>query len=256
MNIIYKSFFKKKTTKIYLWIFISLGIVFSFLIIARKYLIIKSNEAYPESFLVMYSKDNINLEKEKNIKSYNKAINVDCNNHLTNVFITEHKPIFTNESEEYLNCNINNYIIEYTHVKNINIIKNPDLYNSLKDSQEEFYYFISLKSWFDKNKTAQYLSDKYHTEVGIEEYKIDSMDYKNIIVITDLFIKISILLFVILSIITIANIIIDEKKNNFLYYALGYSKIKIISININKIFLIIVIPLCILTLSSVLIYFM
>ena len=96
MNIIYKSFFKKKTTKIYLWIFISLGIVFSFLIIARKYLIIKSNEAYPESFLVMSSKDNINLEKEKNIKSYNKAINVDCNNHLTNVFITEHKPIFTN----------------------------------------------------------------------------------------------------------------------------------------------------------------
>lgn len=75
------------------------------------------------------------------------------------------------------------------------------------------------------------------------------MDYTNIIIICEIFIKVIYILFVVLCIISIFNIIIDESKNNFLYHALGYSKIKIIHLTINKILLIIFIPILILILS-------
>lgn len=255
MNLIYRNFFKKKGTKIYLTIFIALGITFSFLFISQKYLITKGNEAYQNSYLYIISKDNIDFKKDKNIKNYNKALSIDCDNFLTNVFITDTQPVFKIEGFNTKQCNIENYTIEYFSDMAINLINNSKIYNFLENDQNEYFYFISLKDWFRKDETVKYLASKYHTEVGIETHKIDSVEYKDIIFIFDVFIKIIEILFVILCLISIFNIIIDEKKNNFLYYVLGYSKIKIIEITFKKILLIIIIPL-ILIISSLIITFL
>lgn len=251
MSIIYKSFFKKKSTKIYLGIFLLLGITFSFLFVSKKYLIAKENEAYPNSFIYFLSKENIDLTKEKSIKSFNKAIEVNCNNQLTHVFITKDKTILNEEDEKKLECHIDDYTINYSSIINVNLINNEKIYNYLDEKENDYYYFITLKNWIEKDKTIKVLKDKYNVEINIEEYKIDSMEYKDIIFIFDIFIKIIYILFVVLCIISIFNIIIDESKNNFLYYSLGYSKMKIIKLTINKIFLILFIPLCILFLSLI-----
>lgn len=251
MNIIYKSFFKKKSTKIYLGIFILLGIAFSFLFISKSILIKKENEAYPNSFIYFSSKKEIDLTKERSINSFNKAIRVDCHNQLTNIFITKEIPVIKKEYDTNLECNIDDYTIKYSSIINANLISDEKLYNYLDKDENELYYIITLKNWFEKDKTIKVLKDKYNVEINIEEYQIDSMDYKDIIIIFDIFIKIIFILFIILCIISIFNIVIDESKNNFLYYSLGYSKTKIIKLTISKILMIITIPVCILILSLI-----
>lgn len=249
MNVIYKSFLKKKVTKIYLWLFLILGIVFSFLILTKDFLRIKGNEAYPNSFIYFVSKDNIDLSKENNVNEYNKALLVECNNKLTNVFITENKPIIQGDNDVSLQCFIDEYTINYSSVNRINIINDDKLYKLLEKKQNEYYYFIKLKSWVDKGKTIKDLSDKYHVEINIEEYRIDSMNYDDILFLFNIFINLVEILFIILSIISVFNILIDEKKNNNLYHYLGYSKLKIICITFNKILLFFIIPVLILIIS-------
>lgn len=251
MILIYKSFLKKKTTKIYIEMFLVISIVFAFLFISKNYIVEKGNEAYKNSFIYFVTTEDIELNREKGIKVYNKAIEVDCKNRLTNVFITKDKPITNETFDSDLKCQINNYSFNYSLRNRTNIISNPEAFNSLMKSKSEFYYFIIFNNWLEKDKIIKKIVDKYHVEVNIEEQQIDNMDYKNIIFICNLFIKIVIILFVILSFISIFNIIIDEKKNNILYYALGYTKRNIIKITINKIIMILFIPLCIFFLTRI-----
>lgn len=246
---IYISFFKKKVTKIYLSIFLLLSIVFSSLFLARHCMIKKGNVAYENSYLYFNSSKNIDLSKEKNIKKYNKAIAIDCSNPLTNVFITKDTPILNDNYQNYIKCMIDNYTIEYTMERSNNIIEDKNLFNYLSNKQNEYYYFISLNNWFKMKNSYKELSNKYQVEINVQENRIDSVDYKNVIVLFNIFINIVISLFIILSIISILNIIVDEKKNNTLYYSLGYSKRKICQITMNKIILILLIPVCILILT-------
>lgn len=255
MNIIYKSFFKKKTTKIYLGIFILLGFIFSFLLIGKKYLIEKINEAYLNSFIYFSSKEEIDLTREKGIKSCNKAIELECNNILISVFVVKDKPVIIEKNENNLECNIDQYTIKYSHLNRINIISNENLFNYLAKDRKEYSYFITLNNWIEKEKIIKSISNKYHVEVITEEQKIDSMDYKNIIIICNIFINVIEVLFLILLIISFTNIIIDENKNNKLYYYLGYSKMKIIKITINKTISIILVPVCIFIISLIITYF-
>lgn len=242
MNIIYKSFLKKKVTKIYLWLFIILGVVFSFLVLTKNFLRIKGNEAYPNSFIYFVLKDDVDLSKENNIKAYNKALLVECNNQLTNVFITEDKPIMQEDHDASLECLIDGNTLYYSSLNRVNLISDVELYEFLEKKQDEYYYFISLKNWIDKDKMVKNLGDKYNVEINIEEYKIDSMNYKDVLFLFNIFINIVVILFIILFIISIFNILIDEKKNNNLYHYLGYSKLKITCITINKVLLLLMFP--------------
>lgn len=255
MCIIYKSFFKKKSTKIYLGIFLLLGIIFSFVFISEKYLLKKGNEAYPNSFISFNSKENINLSKENGIKAYNKAIELECNNILMSVYVTETTPIIKEDNKENLECYIDNYTVNYSYLNSVTIVENKELFNHMLKDEKEYSYFITLNSWIEKDKIIKKLSNKYHVELITEEQKIDNMDYKNIIIICNIFINVIEVLFLILLIISFANIIIDESKNNKLYYCLGYSEIKIALITINKIIFIILIPLCIFSISLIIAYF-
>lgn len=246
---IYKSFFKRKVTKIYLFIFIIFSIVLSFLFLAKNYMIIKGNEAYRNSFIYFVSDKNIDFTEDKNIKEYNKAFELGCNNQLSDVFVTKGKPIIEVDTSGYSRCIINEYNVDYNMVYRINIIHNDKLYDELDKEMNEYYYFISLNNWFDAPNTIEELSNKYKVDIMVEENKIDSNNYKNVIFIFELFMKVVAILFVILFIISVINIIMDEKKNNKLYYSLGYSKMRIVRITINKILLLLIIPIFIMFLS-------
>lgn len=243
---IYKSFFKKKVTKIYLWIFILFSLVFSFLFVAKEYMIIRGNEAYKNSFLYFVSEKDLDLSSEKNIQNYNKALYVACHSDLTDVFVVKDNPIIHSDSFEQVECSIDDITIFFHVMDRINIVANEQLYDLLDSEQSEYYYFIRLKNWFAMKDTYQDLVDTYHVDVIVEDMKIDDVDYKNVIYIFDIFIKVMAILFVGLFILSIINVVIDEKKNNRLYYSLGYSKIKIFQMTIYKIILLFIIPVCIL----------
>lgn len=253
---IYKSFFKRKVTKIYLFIFLIFSIVLSFLILAKNFLVVKGNEAYKNSFIYFMTDKEIDLADDKNVKAYNKGILLDCNNQLTSVFVVSDKPIIEIDEKEaaefgYKECVINEYSVKYIRAYHINIVENKRLFDDLDKEQKEYYYFVSLNNWFEGSETVEELTNKYKVEVFVSENKIDDNNYKDVIYIFTLFIKIIVILFIILFVVSIINIIVDEKKNNNLYYALGYAKLRIISITINKILLIIFIPLIIILLSFI-----
>ena len=239
---IYRSFFKKKVTRIYLWLFIIFSIIFSFLLISKEKIIIKGNEAYHKSFIYFISDKDIDLSKDKNVKNYNKALYANCHSDLTDVFITKDTPIVSNDYEEKVDCIIEGHTIKYAVMDDINIVQNKDLYEVLSKDAKEYYYFVSLDNWFDVEETSKLIKDVYKVEPVIYELSIDSNNYKNYIYIFSVVIRILLILFVLLLLISVISVIVDEKKNNNLYYSLGYSKIKIIEITFNKILLLICFP--------------
>ncbi len=253
---IYKSFIRKKTTKIYFLLFIIFSLVFAFLTISRTLIIKKGNEAYQNSYIYFSSNEDIDLSKEENIKKYNKALYAsDCSNNLVNIFVVKETPIINNNNQDKSTCTIDDITINYNIINSINIIENQDLYELLEKEQTDYYYFISLKNWFKVQDTVKELNSKFNIDIYSEEHKIDDNNYKNIIFIFELFIKILFILFVIIVIISIINIIIDERKINKLYYSLGFSKVNIIIITLNKILLIILIPIILFSISFIYNYF-
>lgn len=253
MKIIYKSFFKRKSNKIYLTIFIILSITLSFLLLSQKYSVNKTNEIYKGSYLYFTTNKDINLSKESNIKDYNKTIKTECENIIGDAFISNTTPIIeiSNKNTE---CLINNQKLNYSNEELVNIIYNENLYNSLNENTDEYYYFVELKDWLKHTKTSENISKKYNIEISSMTNIIDSNNYENIIFIIKIFIIIIECLFLIIFIISIFNIIIDEKNNNNLYHYLGYSKIKILKITTTKILLLQIIPIIVLLISIILTY--
>ncbi|MGN1371944.1 MAG: hypothetical protein ACI4XM_06705 [Candidatus Coprovivens sp.] len=239
---IYRVFLKRKVTKIYLWIFISFSILFFFLLIAKECIIAKGNEAYSKSFIYFITEKEIDLSNEQNVKSYNKALYANCYSDLTEVFIVDNTPIIRNDSGERVKCTIGKYTIQYTIMSEFNIVQNNSLYDFLNNNVKEYYYFISLENWFDAEKTSNFIKNSYKVEPIVYEVNIDSNNYKNFIYIFNIIIRILLFLFILLFLISIVNVIIDEKKNNKLYYSLGYNRIRIFSITFNKVLLLIFIP--------------
>ena len=127
----------------------------------------------------------------------------------------------------------------------INIVQNDALYKVLNNKGEDYYYFISLNNWFDVERTSSIIKDVYKVEPIINEINIDSNNYKDYIYIFNIIIKVLLFLFVLLLLVSIVNVIIDEKKNNKLYYSLGYSKIRIVCITFNKILFLMLMPMII-----------
>ena len=248
---IYRSFFRKKVTKIYLLIFIIFSVLFSLLFISKENIIVKGNEAYKKSFIYFSTEKEIELKNEPNVKNYNKALRVNCDSDLSEIFIVNDTPIISNDYEEKVECIIDKYTIQYTVMDNFNIVQNKSLYEILNNDAKEYYYFVTLDNWFDVEKTSKSIKDSYKVDPIVYEVNIDSNNYKNYISIFSILIRILIILFVLLLLISIVNVIIDEKKNNILYYSLGFSKLKIFYISFNKILLLLLIPIFILLLSFI-----
>lgn len=242
--IIYKSFYRKKSTKIYFFIFTIISLILLLLNNTREQFISKENEAYNNSFLYFESNKNIEFNDINNILSYNKTIPIYCDD-ITNIFITNSIPIINSDNNKEKVCNINEFTINYYVGSEYEIIPNEELYNSLTKENENYYYFIKLDNWHDYKKTVKELENKYNISINIVEENNDDNDYRKPIFIFNILIIILIMLFILILILTIINIIIDEKNNNKLYKSLGFNKVYITIITINKIIMLLILPLLI-----------
>lgn len=251
--LIIKSFFRKKTTKIYLVVYCLIIFVIGLLIFVNSILKAKNQDLYYGSYIFIEC-DNIQSIKDKSIEKIYKAITVKYADYYDLLLVyndsyklNENEIIFSKSySSEY---NINDEI-EFDYDKNTlkTIIKGFDnkkgYYDVIFASKkliEKYHndkYIIILKDWSKKedfiNRLDSYNIYNYLDRINTSNYMLESY-----ITIINISINVLIVLFAIVLIVTCVNIIIDERKKNIAYLNIGYNKLKLKIYNCLKITLLI-----------------
>lgn len=286
--IIYKSIFRKKTTKIYLFIVTSIFLIIGILLLARNHYISEGNENYEGSYLTFEAplseldkiKDGLNV-KSVTIGLTYTFINESTNNEMVTDLIVDESlsgneiitwasyNYFFNTNEDgaiIINKNNHDYILTvketYTSTSDDGTHISMDIFNDLYDN-ENILYRVEIEDYFKENKTTKWLEENIsniNTEsngngITFVENSKDSAPLYNLYVLlfTCLTIGLGIIFFIIL-IYTLVNMIIDEKKSSNLLNHLGYNHKKILLTTIIKISLILIIPFIISSLILIPIY--
>ena len=268
--LIFKSFLRKKTTKIYLLIYtIILSTLFT-LFIAKNIMVELENNNYNGSFIEIEDDGSININKLDNIdkiyhavyikENYNKVffINDDSYNLKNNEIIIPIKYQKEMQVNDELELEIANNTYKFI-VKDFLNSKNDNVFivssNIIKENDNlDKSYLLVLKNWLKKDKTFDEIRDNYKN-VNISSYFYTSNDsYTTFITIINILLSILIFLFAIILIVTCFNIIQDEKKKNDIYYKLGYLKANLKKYNLLKIICLISIALIISIIVSLILY--
>lgn len=273
--ILLKSFFNKKTTKIYIIILVIISLIFIIGQVGKNKLINIVNDNYAGS-IIAFNLDENNLEELKkidNISNVYESALVNVQN-LQVLFSTYQSIGLNNElSEENgiiipsiykddehkigdkINFEINNLSYEFTiegyfdshNYSYMFIIHSSVLSEILKNNIQDNAYVINLKNWAFREKTMDQINNDLNVEyiiVNIVRNHNVNVDY--IIIVFDVIMNIIFCIFIIITLITFINVIIDEEKNNLLYKSMGYSKMLLFFITLGKLlilFFIMLIPL-------------
>lgn len=245
------SFLRKKTSKIYFIILFLVFLIFGILIIGKNYYLMRANDNYKGSFVIVDNFDKYNLQKNKNIKWVKEAIVLDNfifikteNYNLEDYEIIIPK-VYKNEYPKNSLLHYESYEFKIKDFysesfdKPVLLVNNTTFNNIFEGKLNKI---IDFKNWAYYDKTLKDLKIDSNDYI-IYLKKNSSIDYKTIIVIFSIFIYVSFGLFIIIDLITILNLLNDEKKNNFLYKTIGYSKKDVVVINILKISLLLLMAL-------------
>lgn len=254
--LIYKSFFRKKTTKIYLLIYSLILLVIGLLLSTKIILNNKQKELYNGSYIFIQTNDTEELLKINNIKKIYEGIPIKLDDYYEAVLISDDKYKINDDCVIIPEINKNIYKIK----DKVNIFINDEQlefyvggYSNYNDSATVLYsssniikkysdpnkmrYLIILKDW---NKYSQTLNElnKISGDSIISINNNESM--QTFIKIINIMLLILLILFVIVLLITCVNIIEDEAKKNNIYYKVGYNKFNLKIYNLNKILLLII----------------
>lgn len=250
--LILKSFFRKKTTKIYLIIFTSILTIMFNLILTKQKLINECIDFYDGSTITFESSKNA-LEKIKqidNIKKITYGLPAKVNNSNVLAYLIKDEKLKSNEAyyltniSEYelsipstIEINYNNTIHTYNISKKINsktmvlayiIYISEEEYNLLVNDSQNYIYILEYENHLKLNETIDNIENNINTE------KIEIMNNKKIpnkidnfesdITIYSIFSRISFIIFFITFIIILKNTLLDENNINYLYKYLGFTK--------------------------------
>lgn len=254
--LIYKSFFRKKTTKIYLLIYSLILLVVGLLLSTKIILNNKQKELYNGSYIFIKTNDIEELSKINNIEKIYEGIPIKLDDYFEAVLISDEKYKIKDDYVMIPEINKNKYKIN----DKVNITiddKKVELFvggyinyngsatilyssnNIIKkySNSDNMGYLIILKDW---NKYPQTLNEfkKINGDSIVSINNNESM--QTFIKIINIMLLILLILFVIVLAITCVNIIEDETKKNNIYYKVGYSKFKLKIYNLNKILLLII----------------
>ena len=236
MNMIYKSFYRKKNVKTYLLIIISLMVILNLALIFKSYMIDIVNSNYNKSFIYVVVNDDIELKKIKeydNVKEIKKCV-------FDDLFIVEDNSIENNQI--YISDDNNNeYTNDYVVNKSQNLQQNVMMISSDLFSQLHYVngYYITLDNWFDNSEFLDYLLS-LNVKPDAYIYKNNDIDYESSFVYLNVVIVLLSWIFVIVYFFTIISIIVDQKKINKMLKILGFNKkyifkydcVKLISLNL------------------------
>ncbi len=251
---IIKSFFRKKISKIYIFIFF---IIFSFLYILNwsmnKY-IVCANEDYHGSYILLISDIDLNLKLKKisNIKTVQTGIETKIEDEQ--IFLIFDESLSNNEimipsvyKSDYnvgdkIFLMIDNSEQEFI-IKNFSDETNNTMYyisNQIINNKNNYVYKLDLKNWTQREKTIKKINTQVKENENFEIYhyqqKKSNIDYDVIVSFFVYLILAIIIVFCFLLFNTIINILEDEKQINKLYNYLGFHKRLIIIISVMKIF--------------------
>jgi hypothetical protein len=265
--VLLKSFFRRKTTKLYIIIFIILSISFVVSSGLKKYFIEFANSNYKGSLVYV----NIGKEAQEKLNSINNISNI---YQSVEVKIENVEYIFINTSYINYEDNLDKYDILVPNLYindikigdkiNINddieltvkgyfdsssypfvIIANEELINYLIDNDiGKNAYTIVLENWLNRDDTFNELTTTFNLEyitMNIVYNHNVSLDF--FVKVFNVLMNIIVLLFVIIFIATIYSIINDELKNQLLYKCMGYTKINLIKLISIKLLLILTISI-------------
>ena len=289
--IIFKSLFRKKITKIYLFIVTSIFLAIGILLLARNYYIVEGNKNYEGSYFQFLAplsemdkiKKGINVEKV--IVGLNRKLSEE-EGYLwseLNIFVDETlKGFNTKVWQSYTRNkdNPDNYFDKIILMNNgnkveLNIVASyestgddgnfisQEVFDKLYDGKENVIYRVEVVDYFKQNKTEKWLQENInisHEEgtdngIGFTEVSKSRAPLYTLYVLLFTFLSIALgIIFVIILIYTIVNIIIDEKKSSILLKHLGYKNRKILMTTILKIASILLIPFIISSIILIPIY--
>lgn len=244
----YRSFIRKKTTHIYFIILFFIVVVFSLLMYGKNNTIEKYNKINITSNIKVESPSEIvgDMLKIKNVKSVEKCYIYDGLTFLGKKGIKETEIILMNflKDEYPVNSifkietqNISKEFIVKGYDDNVNYLNITSL-NNLREKNSKYDYQIFLDNWIYHEKTANKIGEKFNNiRYYIGSSASNKNNYESMLIAFNVFIILNITLFFIILLITIVNIIEDEKKYYKLYWSMGYSKKKIKWITLNKILL-------------------
>ena len=254
---ILKSFFRKKTTKIYLFIFTFIFLAFNLIVIGRNYYAEKANESYDGSFIFWEQSKDATIPNVDGIKNVQNAIIIGNHNFIVaddNYKLNENEILINNDNKDaidkikndfsssYPMIDIDNFNFVFTddNINNNFLIVNQNTFNKIVESDNNIVYIAQATDWINYEDVIYELNEEMNIEVNAYIPTTSANDYSSLYNTFDIFLYLVVILFFILSIISILNIINDEKNSNFLYKTLGYSKIKKLLITGFKILILLV----------------
>ena len=265
MILILKSFFRKKTTIIFLIIYTLIIISLLGLFYGLKVLNVKEKENYKGAFIYINSTDISKLRNINNINSYKYGLKLD-NEYDFAIYKaikeTENGVVMTNTAPEKLkkyifinNCyqwkNIlisrddNNITLANTNISFIVKGKNEsallyeiskEKYDSLKDNYDTVL-IVYLDDYLKSEKTVVDIKKEFNNEETSLITNKHKYDYSKYIFIVKVFIIVILLLFGVIVFFTSFNIVEEENGKNDIYYKLGFEKIFLNISNMLKIVL-------------------
>lgn len=260
--VLMKSFFRKKTTKIYIIIFIILAFSLIICYSLKKYYVTFANTNYKGSFIFVKG-DTKNLKNIENIKNVNEiyesvVINMNGIEALFTVseFINTSQ-VLSNEDILIPNTFKDDYPLnsQFTILKknqniNLNVKGHFDSYNFpfvyiinhdlvdwlVKNDIGETAYAFTLKNWLEREDTYKEITKAVDSEyISIHLTNNHKINFDYLVKVFNILIKVIIFVFVIIIFVALLNIWNDERKNHILYKSMGYTKLQLFILAITKI---------------------
>lgn len=248
-----KSFFRKKSIKIYLAIISIILFFLLFSISIKNYYLDLVNSNYEYSYIEFeYLGNKDDIKKIKNINQVYEgfSLRLDEGNYyfLINDYISLNDFEIVADKYIFPDQNIGSEVSFYsTNLIIKDLFENNSLYNVIYINSNTykqllsllkpnvFIYRVTLTNWLNEEKTIKNIEDNLKvSNLTTFLNKKENINFESIIFIFQTAIIIFSIVFIIVLVVTYINIASDEKKKNYIYKCLGYSKNLIRLINFTK----------------------
>lgn len=243
--LILKSFFRRKTTRNYIIIFTSIYFIMFILLLFKGYYIGLNNDANKNSYI--YIDNEQDFEILKNFKDIDNIedgclVNIDNQEYIfiKDDSLKNNEIVVPNYSED---LNVNDTLdFNYGKYSNLFVVKNKqeDKYNFrfysvnseqfnkiLGEEDSSLIKIFTLKNWLKSNSLLKNMNKEMIGNTVIFNSRASMANFEGIINLLNVFIVLCIIVFIILLFLSIFNIYMNDKKNNFMYEVVGISKMKV-----------------------------
>lgn len=243
-----KSFYRKKTTKIYFIILVLIICAFATIIIGKNKYIYEYDKNYEYSFIYVESTKSLDLASIDHVTKIEDAINgidyeakeeaihglfyyipsKEVKNRQETIIPSFFKKSYSQNSlieEGEYSFKVKNYY-DMPYLRPVLYI-NEDDFKDISSKNNKRGYILKIDSWMEYENIVKYIVKNIGADAWGFELSKSKIDYSQLIDKFTAYSYIIIGVFVLASVVTTYNLINDQKEKKYLYRSLGYAKKKI-----------------------------